>query len=493
MRAYRDTVRVMADLLDDTGDGVRADRRRRVATVARTRGVLWPHGGDLGGVSPHQAEAVTVGLTEPVCLLTGTPGTGKTYTAAAVLAWLAKDRVPTSRIRVCAPTGKAALRITETMHQYGLTFLRATTVHSLLEIGRNGHDGKGWGFRRNADNPIDATVIVVDEASMLDTPLASSLMDAVRPGTHVLFVGDPYQLPPVGHGAPLRDMIAAGLPNASLSEVMRNAGGIVSACARLRQGMRFDATATTYGLLVDARDNLFRIQADGGGAVAAAIRTVIDAHQRNGFFNPMTDCQVLCATNKGTVGREGLNTFLQGMLNHAGPPIAKSKYRVGDKVVCLKNGAYEGVYPSPAQDAYLVNGEGGFVTGVTTDGNPVAAFGSQRITFPRNSPAFDLGYALTVHKAQGSEWPVAIVAMDDSGGARMVASREWLYTAMSRASRSCVLIGRWGDFLACKNRPRLEERKTFLREMIREEQQAFTARAAAAWGTVDTDTSGGEG
>lgn len=164
--------------------------------------------GPGAALTPHQRTALASILHSPFAILAGTPGTGKTFAAAAVLRAIVAAHGHAG-VAVCAPTGKAAVRITEAMHGYGVR-IEATTIHRLLEIGRNGHDGKGWGFMRNESNPLGKRFVVVDEVSMLDVDLAADLLGACGDGVHVLWVGDPGQLPPVGHGAPLRDLIAAG-------------------------------------------------------------------------------------------------------------------------------------------------------------------------------------------------------------------------------------------------------------------------------------------
>jgi exodeoxyribonuclease V alpha subunit len=411
-----------------------------------------------------------------VALLVGTPGTGKTFATAAVV----KEIIAThgDDVAVCAPTGKAAVRLTQAMARYGIEGGRAVTIHQLLEIGRNGHDGDGWAFRRNANRPLVERFVIVDEASMLDTQLFAALLRACGHGTHLLLVGDPNQLPPVGHGSPLRDLITAGVPCATLTEVRRNGGEIVEACAAIRQGQRIkpwvsesdaDGNLRIVGTDDDAEEQLRYLQ-------AAMIR-----QPRSGF----EAMQVIVATNSGPLGRDVVNERLQAWFNSGGHRVEGNPYRVGDKVICLKNGWYRG---QPTNDdamddyggeseIYLANGEMGTITHVAKDesraefpGSVVLIPNRKRQTHeePDGGAASDfaLGYAITCHKSQGSEWPVVFVLIDGSMGARNVCSREWLYTAISRAAESCVLVGKLGVAEMMIRRPVLGKRKTFLVEEL---------------------------
>ena len=184
-------------------------------------------------ISQHQKQQLTIATSNRVGLLTGTPGTGKTYTLAKfVRDW--GDRYGLGSIAVCAPTGKAGVRCTESMLAAGVD-IEATTIHRLLGVGRNGHDGEGWGFEYNAENPLPHACIVVDETSMVSASLMADLLAATTPHTRLVFVGDPHQLPPVGHGAPLRDLIRTErIPHGELSEIWRNDGGVVRICREIR-------------------------------------------------------------------------------------------------------------------------------------------------------------------------------------------------------------------------------------------------------------------
>jgi exodeoxyribonuclease V alpha subunit len=428
-------------------------------------------------------------LTEPVALLTGTPGTGKTFATGAILrAWA--NRHGLAGAAVVAPTGKAAVRVAAAMARFQLE-VQPRTVHSLLEIGRNGHDGEGWGFRRNATNPLPYRLVVVDEASMLDTDLAAALLSACAPGTHVLFVGDPFQLPPVGHGAPLRDMIAAGVPRSHLSEIRRNAGMIVEACKQIKDGKDFAVITASEVGTANGR-NLVHFEVAAPGQQLSTLSELIETYRKH-KFDPLWDIQVLAATNEsGPLSRKNVNRLLQMQLNATGEAAPPNPFRQGDKIICLKNGWHftlrepDDVESGAGEDVYVANGEIGVVTHVQprlTIGHFTGPDRAIRIPMgkPRDADAeagatedteagagcdFDLAYAITCHKSQGSEWPIVIILGDASPGARRVCSREWLYTAVSRASRLCVTIGRLGVIQQMSRRPCLSKRKTFLKELL---------------------------
>ena len=465
---------ILADAYSEEGDEAKAAQARHLANAAPTPGVIWPALGPKHGLSDHQAEQWAYASPRPLGLLTGTPGTGKTYTVGAVVKTLC-DRIGEEGIAICAPTGKAAVRLGESLRRVAVS-IQPRTIHSLLEIGRNGHDGDGWGFQRNEGNPLDERVVIVDEASMLDTDLAASLLRACGPGTHVLLVGDPYQLPPVGHGAPLRDMIAAGLPRGHLSEIQRNAGMIVRACAAIKDGKHFE-TCDTFD--PESGQNLKHIEVAEPAQQLGELEKVMRAASKSSRFSGLFETQVIVPTNKsGDLGRKEVNRILQGMLNPAGRTEAPNPFRVMDKIICLKNGWHQQTREAGGTEAYVANGEIGQVVGVEPRATVATFFSPTRsIRIPMGRPRegeeeegagcdFDLGYAITCHKSQGSEWPCVIVLADPSPGARRVCTREWIYTAISRASQLCITIGKESVLQQMVARVSLEKRKTFLVEEI---------------------------
>lgn len=486
--------------------------------------LLWPEqlpaserDGD-GRPSAHQAEQAARATAGPVGLLIGGPGTGKTHTLAFVLRALLRD-LGKEDVAVVAPTGKAAVRATQSLHLQGLTDLRATTIHRRLGIGRNGHDGKGWGFVHNESNPMPVRVLIIDETSMVDTDLMASLLAACPDGCHVLFIGDPFQLAPVGHGAPLRDFIAAGVPCGELTQVRRNAGAIVHACVRIKAGEQFDTykdfdPAKGHNLMfLESRD-----EQDSLRILEALLRSLKQ-------FDPVWQTQVIVGVNaKSALSRTEVNKRLHLMLNPDGLAIAGNSFRVGDKVICLKNSRLTQVAPqgmaagrdeldewldrprAPAvglanlpldagqyrpvtdfdgqpEEVYVANGEIGRAVAVAA-GSTVARMGEAdelvRVPAAKKKSAeaeeaeeeengkggklFDLAYAVSGHKMQGSEAPCVVILADPA--ASRVCERHWWYTSLSRASKLCIVIGDRAVVDRQRLRVSLVKRKTFLVEEL---------------------------
>lgn len=454
----------------------------------------WPTIDSLD-VSEHQRDRLQQALAAPISVFTGGPGTGKTYSAARVIAKLI-EKHGDGQVAVAAPTGKAAVRISEAMAGYGVQ-VRAKTIHSLLGVESHS-EGDGWGFAHDENKPLPCKFLVVDESSMIDTSLAASLFRACAKGTHLLLVGDIGQLPPVGHGAPLRDLIAAGVPTGELTEVRRNSGQIVQACHEIRQGKQF----TTCGELRPNDEwpqNLKVLPAVGPKAAADKIVKTIRSIASRGLANPIWGCQVIVAVNdKSELSRRKLNMLLQGELNPGGERAASNPFRCGDKIVCLKNGFYPVLEDAPPEfnaeendgKVFIANGEQAAVKHVEPK-LTIAQLDSppRLVKIPRggggddaNSESsgagcdWDLAYAISCHKSQGSEWPVVFVVLDEYPGARMVCSREWLYTALSRAKLVCFPVGKIATAYGMIQREAIRMRKTFLQELICDESAATDHR-----------------
>lgn len=491
----------------------KADAERRCAeSIAAMMGsageLAWPPAADLAGVSPHQSGKYSVATVGRIGLLTGTPGTGKTYTtAAAVKAIVAAYGA--HAVAVSAPTGKAAVRVSDAMNSYGVS-LTARTIHGLLKVEKR-EEGDGWSFFHDEANPLPYRFVIIDEASMIDATLFASLLAACGKGSHLLLVGDPNQLPPVGHGAPLRDLIAAGLPCGELTEIQRNAGTIVRACAQIRQGQAFESDLY-LDLDAEPPHNLKVLPACTTPAAMAQLFHVFDAARGQGL-NPIWDCQVLCAVNaRSPLSRRKLNEVLQSRLNPHGKG-GGGPFRVGDKIVNTKNGFFTADATDPQESPradgklFVANGELACVESVEgntfvarlanptrvikvfrgkqSDNGDGAADGAGDVdpadakkladAAPRTGCTWDLGYALSTHKSQGSEWPIVAVMIDEYPGAKMVCSRQWIYTAISRAKRACLLIGNKATALGFCRRDALWQRKTFLAERIAEEREKVGA------------------
>lgn len=437
---------------------------------------LWPSPADLQGISTHQGDALGAALASPVAILTGGPGVGKTHTAASLMHAIARQYGP-HEIAVCAPTGKAAVRITAAMQEHHLP-LEAKTIHRTLGVGRNGHDGKGWGFIHGKGCPLPNKFVVCDEFSMTDTDLCASLLSALPPGTHLLLIGDPGQIPPVGHGAPLRDLLAAGLPQGELTEMHRAAGDVVKACHAIRRGERWEPSGD---IDVDHGHNLRHIECPRSTWTLNALDRLIQNLPAG--IDPRRDVQVLVAVNeKSDLGRVPINKRLQAILNPSTQTNGSGdnrRMRLGDKVICLSNmlcnalGAASDVDVPPeagekAQE-FVANGDIGLVVEVGKRGMAVQLECPSRLVevVGEQCKEWDLAWAITTHKAQGSEWGIVVYLIDDYAGARWVSSREHCYTALSRTRRLCVTIGRRATMDADCKRVALVGRKTFLVELLR--------------------------
>jgi len=401
------------------------------------------------GLDETQQAAVLAALGHGVSLLTGGPGTGKSRSVAAVVD-LATARG--RRVALAAPTGRAAKRLEE------LTGAPATTLHRLLgaQPGRDDPDG-GPSFARDEDWPLDADLVVVDEASMLDVDMAAGLLDACAPGTHVLLVGDPAQLPSIGAGRVLGDLVDAGcVPTTELTTLYRQAEG--GTIARL-------ATAVRGGELPPFDDPAHEVAVvPAGDADAAARRTVqlVTEAIPRALGIASADVQVVTPVHRGPAGTLALNAALKSVLNPApargtrhrgsgtgtvgtrtpgspgrgGGAEARPSFDAGDRVVAVANHL----------EAGFANGEVGVVQGWSDDGLTVL-FPSGPAAVPRSALG-DLrhGWAITIHRAQGSEWPAVVVVLPPEAGGLL--TRPLVYTAFTRAQRHLSVVPAVGRSLA---------------------------------------------
>lgn len=416
----------------------------------------------MNGLTLHQMEQLEIALSSRVGILTGSAGTGKSHTVARYLESLSGG------FAVAAPTGKAASRINQES-DFG-----ARTIHGILLPDRNGHDGDGWSFQYGLSQKLPYSVIVVDEAFMVSADLMASMLNAVREGSRVLFVGDPNQLPPVGHGRPVYDMMQSGIiPRGHLSEIHRFAGRIARVANAIKDGQ---AWLPSEAIDLDAKpvENMRHVECKSAALTVAALKEICGRMSVRGY-DPIDDIQIICALNdRGQVSRKELNRFLQESLNPDGDRAEKIPFRIGDKVICLRNQLRDVVDEDADKldepKVYLANGETGRVVGWVRNkkripvGVIVRILGQLVAISAGGFNDFDLAYAVTVHKFQGSQAKVVIVVVDD--GAGRVAHRSWVYTAITRAAELCFTVGKMSTLRQQCRHVDITERQTFLSERI---------------------------
>ena len=369
-------------------------------------------------LAPGQAEAVRLALASKAVVITGGPGVGKTTIVDAILRILAAKGV--ERV-LCAPTGRAARRLSEA------TGLEARTIHRLLEV-----DPVSGGFRRNADNPLDCGLLVVDEASMVDVMLMRALLAAVPDQAALLIVGDVDQLPSVGPGQVLADVIASGaVPVVRLTEVFRQAARsrIVTSAHGINRGAIPDLSRP------DGDSDFYFVPAEDPETAAARIVDLVKTRIPKRFgFDAVRDIQVLCPMNRGGAGARSLNIELQAALNPAGERKVERfgwTFAPGDKVMQIENDYDKDVYNGDIGQVADVDPEAGELTARFDGREHVYGFGELDTLVP--------AYAATVHKSQGSEYPAVVIPVLTQHYAML--RRNLLYTGVTRGKRLVVLVG----------------------------------------------------
>lgn len=399
-------------------------------------------------LSEAQRQAVQAALTHPLTVLTGGPGTGKTTTLRAVLRLLERNNC---RLALVAPTGRAAKRLSE------VTGYPAMTIHRLLGYTADGD------FLYDERRPLPADMLIVDEASMLDVPLAYYLLRALPPGTQVLFVGDADQLPPVQPGSFLRDLIDSGVAVVvRLQEIFRQAAdsNIIHNAHRIHRGEMplFPKDAGDFFLFPTEKPER---------AAELVVELVQERIPRRFGLHPLRDIQVLCPMYKGAAGVSNLNIRLQAALNP--PALGKPErsfgsftLRAGDKVMQLRNNYEKEVF----------NGDIGFVTDIDVDEQVIWVQMEDRLV-PYDFGETDdltLAYAISVHKSQGNEYPAVVLPLLTQH--YMMLQRNLLYTAVTRARKLVVLVGSRRAIFMAVNNARPAERYSLLKERLRGELPA---------------------
>ncbi len=396
-------------------------------------------------LAERQREAVEMALTGKISILTGGPGTGKTTIIKTVLRLLAtKDK----QVLLAAPTGRAAKRLAESSGR------EAKTIHRLLEVSPS----EGFKFQRNQDNPLECDMLIVDECSMVDLILMNNVLKAVHPATHLLLVGDADQLPSVGAGNVLRDIIASGVtPVTQLDVIFRQAAGsgIITNAHRVNQG--------NMPLFPKHKQDFYFFGKEDPAEAADLLIDVVARRIPEKFGISVNDIQVLSPMHRGAAGARALNEKLQARLNplRYNQPEYRSGsrlFRVDDRVLQLRNN----------YDKDVFNGDVGRIEHIDLEEGEI------RVEFEGRSVSYEIGdldeltlaYAMSVHKSQGSEYPVVVLPMLTQH--YMLLQRNLLYTAITRAKKMAVIVGtRKAIAMAVKNN-KIAARWSALKERLRE-------------------------
>lgn len=508
---------------------------------------------NLEGLSEEQAEAVKMIDAEGVAIVTGSPGVGKSFLTAQAIKSIVQvyddaggsgdaeedeetaaiRQLEASIVRVVAPTGKAAKRAMELLRRNGLNLsaveeVPSTTIHRALaptpseepegaSVGnaKMNRGREAFAFGRNESNPLECDLLVCDEASMLDARLAASMLRAVAPGTRVLFVGDENQLPSVGPGSVLRDMLAAGLPSVMLKKIQRSdsAGRVVHACHAIKDG-KVPSPSMKVSL---PRDNWVHIELNDPAEIA---KEIISLHTpMKSFPDLMWDFQVVTPQKAfPSIGCFALNRELSYRINPPDPskPIPdrnqsnrdgerEPEFREGDKVVRNKNGLADQMIEIPPdqqkkvdadwrwrgkpysiRETPIVNGDTGIVRGIEVTGSKAYVVVEFRdperlVRLPFGDAQLSLAYALTCHKMQGSGSPVVIMPIHptfywDERTRTGLWNREQVYTEFSRTEGLLITVGPISSLATAIGRKTVNQRKTRLADLIRRERVRATDR-----------------
>ena len=453
------TARMLVDLRDKCprGKGVSAER---IEEIEKNTGTV---------LDEMQRKAVSEAAENGVFVLTGGPGTGKTTTINAIIRYFDDGD---TLISLAAPTGRAAKRMTEA------TGYEAMTIHRLLELTglpEEGQENRQAHFERNAQNPLEADVIIIDEMSMVDIFLMHSLLLAVVPGTRLILVGDENQLPSVGPGNVLRDIIRSGcFPVITLAKIHRQAmdSDIIVNAHRINRGEQVPTDNKSRDFFFLKRydtDTILRVMV---ALISEKLPRYVDA--------PPSEIQVLTPMRKGTLGVENLNLILQRYLNPPSPGKREKEqgdrvFREGDKVMQIRNNyqmewEIKGRYNIPiAKGVGVFNGDTGILKEINEYSESVTVHfedgRTAEYTF-KQLEELELAYAITIHKSQGSEYPAVILPL--LTGPRMLMNRNLLYTAVTRAKKCVTVVGSEETFASMIRNEQQMKRYSYLDKRIPE-------------------------
>jgi exodeoxyribonuclease V alpha subunit len=398
-------------------------------------------------LSSQQYQAVETAAREKIMILTGGPGTGKTFVTRTIVSlWKAMGK----KIACAAPTGRAAKRLSE------MTGIEAKTLHRLLEF-----DPSSMGFKRDLDNQLDCSAIVVDESSMVDLFMAHSLLKAIPKDTLLLMVGDIDQLPSVGPGNVLKDLIASEkIPVVSLTQVFRQAAQ--SAIIRTAHQINHGHIPKLEPISMKATSDC--LWHSGGTEAEHGVQTIcelIEHYIPQAGFNPATDVQVLCPMTRGLVGTRNLNKVLQQLINPPSKDKAElvrgdSILRVSDRVMQLKNDYNKEVF----------NGDLGMVIDIDhTEKEVIINFDDRDLVYDyADLNEITLAWATSIHKSQGSEYPVVILPLYTQH--YIMLSRNLFYTGLTRAKQLALIVGSEKAIAIAVRQVKQQQRYTRLKEKL---------------------------
>ena len=432
--------------------------RRRIREVEQASGIV---------LDEMQKYAVQASASCGVLIITGGPGTGKTTTINALIRYFEEDH---REILLAAPTGRAAKRMTEaTGHE-------AKTIHRMLELSAELEDtSAGARFNRNEDCPLEADVVIVDEASMIDIFLMSALLRAIAPGTRLILVGDVDQLPSVGPGNILKDLIDSGcFPTVKLVRIFRQAeeSEIVMNAHRINKGEQIS-------LRTDSRDFIF-LKREHPQAVASAVLTLFRDKLPAYVHTDLREIQILSPMKRGPLGVLQLNRFLQEAVNPGVPgkkelPVRDMIFREGDKVMHIKNN-YDLAWEMRTATGFaydrgtgIFNGDIGIISRINEQNHLLEVIfddGKYVVYEQEQLEELTLAYATTIHKAQGSEYPAVVLPL--LSGPDILMNRNILYTAVTRARKCVVIVGSAETVQRMIRNTREQERYTGLKDRLAE-------------------------
>jgi len=409
-------------------------------------------------LTSQQRAAVDMAKRHRISILTGGPGTGKSTTILEIIKWARSESLSVFQ---AAPTGKAARRMVESTGEF------ASTIHALLGCTFvNGH----FEFMHNENAPLHCDLLILDEISMITNSLMCSVLKAIDPQkTRLLLIGDSDQLPSVGPGAVLRDMLSSRvIPHTELDIIHRNSGTIVSACHKIKNGIVYSPPQALDLENPEGPVNLIHVECDTPEQALAGVEAIVCERMPLRGYDPVNDVQVISPVNeKGELSCKSINERLRNRLNPAAWDDGDYPFRAKDRVINTKNMAYPGTDNDVEN---IVNGDIGFVDEIQKQ-NIVVTFTNpdRQVTIPKKEKHLLHAYCITCHRFQGSEAPVIIIPVHKQFDRFL--SNAWIYTAISRGREIVITIGCFNTIAKAIRNKEPNNRKTKLTERLVEEQR----------------------